>query len=81
LDINELLDELKKEKIPPEWYLIGRKGIADCTTCLDVIDGKWAVYFYERGNRENLTFHESISEACEELLAQMKETKRLLGME
>jgi hypothetical protein len=76
VDIRELLVELKKEEIPHDWYHVGHKGVVDCTTCIEVIDGKWAVYFLERGHKENLTFHESVSAACDDLLSRMREQKQ-----
>ena len=79
MGLKELFSALRKEGIPPDWYLIGDEGISECRTCMRRIDGRWAVYFSEHGLKSALKFHDSESEACRDLLSRMLREKELRG--
>jgi hypothetical protein len=77
VNIDELLVRLDREKISKNWYLIGDIGYMDCKTCMRFSDGKWKVFFSERGGEFDLKTFDSESEACGDLLSRLKEEKAL----
>lgn len=63
LNIDGLRRKLEKLKIDPRAYSIGSPG--DEMLCLEVSDeGQWSTYYGERGNKFELKFWESESDAC-----------------
>ena len=75
MNIKLLSDELLKEEIPKNWYMLTDKGISDMRTCIRLIDGKWSVYFSERGGKFMIKTFDTESEACFELLSRMLQLK------
>lgn len=68
MNIKRLKKILKKKVIPVYYYKICEKGISDNKVNLDYKDGKWIVYYSERGDIFSDKEFESESEACEEVL-------------
>ena len=71
MNIRKLKRILKKKGIPDYYYKICEKGISDNKVNLDYEDGKWIVYYSERGKKFNKKIFYSESEACEEVLVQL----------
>lgn len=74
---SDLLSELHKLAIPSSWFLIGEKGFMDNKTCLQYIEGTWAVFYYERGKKHETKTFDSEDAACKELLLRLKSRKEL----
>lgn len=71
MNIRKLKKILKKKGIAEYHYRICEKGIDDDKINLDYEDGKWIVYYSERGKVFDKKIFDSESEACEEALAQI----------
>lgn len=65
MNVNELRNILKKSGVSDFLYNLDYKGRDDERLCLDYIDGKWNVYYLERGVKTTNLFFETESEACE----------------
>ena len=68
MNIRKLKKVLNKHGITDASYRICEKGIEDNKVNLDYKDGKWIVYYSERGDIFSDKEFESESEACEEVL-------------
>ncbi len=64
----KLKEILNKNKIPEWYYNIDELGETDQRVCLKEEDGRWKVYFTERGEESSIKFCDSEAEACEEIL-------------
>lgn len=71
MNIKKLKRILKRKGIAEYHYRICEKGIDDDKINLDYEDGKWIVYYSERGKVFDKKIFDSESEACEEALAQI----------
>lgn len=71
MNIAELKLIFEKEKVPNDLYsLIG--GLPNERCCIDQINGRWAVYYSERGSKSDLKFFDTEEEACLHLYEQVK---------
>jgi hypothetical protein len=75
MNINDLLDELKRLGIPSSWFSLEDKGVIDYKTCLRFIDNQWTIFYSERGGKYKVKTFESEDAACKELLLRMKVKK------
>ena len=64
---------LEAKKIPSQWYNIGGMGLTDQRTVLQEENGKWIVFYSERGIRFDLSSYDNEADACKELLERIKE--------
>lgn len=68
---DELQDELNRLRIPPAYYsLVG--GNYSETVCIVKEDGKWIVYYSERGRRKIYGTFDDEEEACTCFLKKVK---------
>ncbi len=65
MNVQELRSILKKSRVSDFLYSLDNKGRDDERLCLDYRDGKWNVYYLERGVKTTNLFFETESEACE----------------
>ena len=66
----ELSDEMEKLQVPPAEYSIGRpKDNAFIIICKN---GKWRVYFIEKGQVSEEACFDDEAEACDDFLAKIK---------
>jgi hypothetical protein len=63
----QLVSILDAAEIDPRSYRI-REGGRDDGLCLMLEDGRWRVFFSERGERRDIQGYESEDEACVEFL-------------
>jgi hypothetical protein len=63
----ELREELQRRRIRTDAYSLDG-GLPNDAIILDVEDGKWVVFYHERGKRDVLGRFKSEQEACECLL-------------
>jgi hypothetical protein len=63
----ELLQRLREAKINPHAYCLEGGSPGDTYVLSDEGYGKWAVYYSERGERNDEKIFRSESEACEDL--------------
>ena len=76
MTLDELKERLKAEKIPNGWYFLEQIGNNDDKTCLEFSEGKWLVYYSERGEKLEFSSFETEAEACGELLSRMLSEKQ-----
>ena len=68
LNLKELDNILKAEKVKPNWYSIDGKVVPD-RMIIQQIDGNWNVFYYgDRGEVTDETIYDNESAACEHLL-------------
>ncbi len=79
MNIKEMIVKLHEMQIPRKWYFVGTQGNNDNKYCLEYIDGKWQVYYCERGKKYKLSIFNEESEACTELLERMIQKKSRLS--
>lgn len=74
LNRNELKAILDDIGVPEYYYKIDLSsfGRTDERLCLERKDGKWIVYFEERGNRTTEEFFETEDEACRYILKRLE---------
>ena len=72
MNIYELERELKKANVPKSCYSIMKGGLPNEVYCLISENGKWIVYYSERGKRSGETVFKNESEACTYLYNQLK---------
>lgn len=66
MNIQELGSRLVEEGCNPSNYAIGSRGGASDAFCLTQVEGKWCVYYTERGQDDDPIFEsQSEEEACE----------------
>jgi hypothetical protein len=70
-------ESLFLEKIPEGWYNLTADPSKDDVVCLLYENSKWLVFYKERGKRYDVKEFKELSKACDELLAQMLEEKRI----
>lgn len=63
----QLKKALKKAKVPTEYYNLEGKGRDDERFNLVIEDGKWVVYYLERGVRTTEKFFPTEEDACDYL--------------
>jgi hypothetical protein len=61
IDMQALAQKLKDLNVPEGYYSLGH--VRNERTCLVEIDGRWAVFFSEKGRMEDLHFFDSLGEA------------------
>ncbi|NLK78583.1 MAG: hypothetical protein GX284_12950 [Clostridiales bacterium] len=71
MTIKELEQELEQIGVPKDLYSIMIGGLPNEKLCI-VREGKWQVYYSERGNKSGLKVFETETEACEFFLRKMK---------
>jgi hypothetical protein len=71
-----LKEILVSEGIPAKWFLLDGKGIKEDKVCLEQTDGKWSVFYSERGKEYDLLTFATESAACDNLLVRLRERKR-----
>ena len=72
MNIPELKEILKNEKIPERYYLLDARGIREDKICLELSDGLWQVYYSERGQKYNVAEFANESDACGEMLQRLR---------
>lgn len=60
--IQSMVKVLDANGIPAEYYHVG--GYSEEAVCMEKTDAGWIVYVGERGNRYQLTTHETVDWAC-----------------
>jgi hypothetical protein len=58
----QLLSVLDEKGVPSSYYSI--KGAKEDRVCLDSKEGKWVVFYIERGNKDILGEFDTEDEAC-----------------
>lgn len=71
MDVGILKLILDQEQVDPMVYSIGE--YADEALCIEMIDGKWAVYGGDRGVRHELDLFDSEDEACRDFLERLED--------
>jgi len=75
---NDLKAELELEGVEPRWYVLdGSKFPGDQDALSREPDGRWVVYFSERGTRLSLVSFDSESDACEHMLDRVLSSRQL----
>lgn len=78
MNLEELARVLAAIGVPPETLALG--GHADYSWCLEQApDGKWELYWLERGNKNGLARLDTESEACFQLLGRLAYSQLLAG--
>lgn len=72
MDRSELKNILKNKNIPAYEYNLDEAGRDDERLCLKFTDGKWNVYFSERGVKTTNLFFASEDEACKYILHEIE---------
>ncbi|NLK94016.1 MAG: hypothetical protein GX275_02330 [Clostridiales bacterium] len=67
----KLKEILIRENIPNDAYSL-EGGFPNEAYCLNIENGKWQVYYSERGQKSNLKEYYSEEEACEELYKRLQ---------
>ena len=65
MTIDELKIDLEKYSISNDLYAIMNKTLPNEKLCLTEEEGKWKVYYSERGHKTGLKTFDTESEACE----------------
>lgn len=65
MTIDELKRDLEKYSISNVLYAIMNKTLPNEKLCLTEEEGKWEVYYSERGHKTGLKTFDTESEACE----------------
>ncbi|MCM1524834.1 MAG: hypothetical protein NC120_10290 [Ruminococcus sp.] len=64
----ELKQVLSRNNIPEWYYNIDGYGNTDQKICMEEEEGRWKVYYTERGKVSRLTYYDSESDACKGVL-------------
>ncbi|MDX1874324.1 hypothetical protein SBI67_19565 [Mycolicibacterium sp. 120266] len=79
MNLTELAKVLSSIGIAPDVLALG--GHADYSFCVEQSsDGAWEVYWYERGNKNNLVRLTTESDACFQLLGRLAYSQLLAGV-
>lgn len=68
---SKLKELLNKGNIPNDAYSL-EGGFPNEAYCLNEEDGKWQVYYSERGRKSNLKEYDMEEEACQELYKRLQ---------
>jgi len=71
MNTEELAKKLKNLGIPTNIYSISG-GLPNEKLCLEGRDGKWYIYYVERGRRTSEVEYNTEAEACDVFLNEMK---------
>lgn len=63
MKLQELQEKLKNENIRQDAYSIGG-GLPNEAYCLNEVEGKWEIYYSERGEKTGLKIFEDEESAC-----------------
>ena len=74
MDINNLEMELDRLNIPKNSYSL-KGGFPNESYCIAQNNGKWEVYYSERGNKTSLKTFDSEDSACQNFLSTVKRVK------
>ena len=78
MNIEKLIQIVKINEIPEWHYSFGSYG-NDQSTDIIFEDGRWVIYTNERGQRSDVKYFENESDACNELLNQIKFELQQMG--
>jgi hypothetical protein len=79
MTVAELARALEQIGIAPQVYALG--GFAEESWCLEQADdGKWEVYWRERGNKVELARVDTETQACHLLLGRLTYSQLLAGV-
>jgi len=73
MTINDLKAKLEQLGTPNSWYHLEQYGNDDQKLTIKNENGKWIVYYSERGDRIKPSEYTTESEACEDLLNRIKD--------
>ncbi len=76
MNVNELRKNLKKAGVSDFLYNLDNRGRNDERFCLEYIEGKWNVYYSERGVKTTNLLFETESEACEYMYNELVESEK-----
>lgn len=71
MNLKELKRELKKYRVPDYYYNLQEKGRHDERFSITFTDGKWEVYYKERGVKTTDMFFDTEDEACRYMLNEL----------
>lgn len=72
MTIKDLKSKLEQLGAPNSWYHLEQYGNDDQKLTIKNENGKWIVYYSERGDKIKAVQHATESEACEDLLNRIK---------
>lgn len=67
MDVTELRTRLKEQRIPEDAYTLLSKEKSE-SLCLQEIEGRWVVFYSERGMRTNQKYFDEEDLACHHFL-------------
>lgn len=67
----ELRKSLQEKSVPEYYYNIDTIGEIDQRVCLEFDDGKWIVYYSERGKKFDLVKYQIEEEACDDIFTRL----------
>lgn len=73
MDIENLRRKLELAKISSSYYSLCDRGPKEQRVCLTCENGKWAVFYSERGQKFDYTEFDNEQEACEEVYKRLME--------
>ena len=68
MNIEHMKKYFEEQKVPEWYYVIDELGGGEVDG-IGCIDGRWATYYSERGEKRNIKFYGTEDEACEALIA------------
>ena len=71
MTIHKLRKILENCHVPRNYYMICEKGNNDQRICLEQNNGKWLVYYTERGVMFDQVVFETESDACYEMMRRL----------
>ena len=74
MNISNLKVELDRLNIPKNSYSL-KGGLPNESYCIAQSNGKWEVYYSERGNKTSLKTFENEDSACQNFLSTIKRIK------
>lgn len=75
--IEQLADILERNRVPKDMYDLGG-GLPSEAYCIGFFDGRWEVYYSERGERSEIGSFDDEDDACECLLNELKRYVRIV---
>ncbi len=76
MNIDELAETLERNRVPRDMHSIGG-GLPNEAFGLGFFDGKWEVYYSERGQRSTIACFDDEEAACECMLNELKRYVRI----